>query len=196
MLLLIFCEKKDGAYMARKETVTREYLFNTAFQMLREEGIEHITARKLAVKAGCSTQPIFRIYSNMDELWKELFEKGVEYFEEFYNRTPRYDDTPFVNLGVTYIRFAMEETHLFHLLFLSQNRYGKGLYEILNGRMGSVGREINRAKANGCEQAGQMFMKMWIFIHGAACMTTTGDYDLKMQDTIEMLKGAYQGFLA
>lgn len=180
--------------MARKESVTREYLFDTAFQMVREEGIGHVTARKLAAKAGCSTQPIFRIYTNMEELWRELFEQGIEFFEEFYNRTPRYDSTPFVNLGVTYIRFAMEEHNLFQMLFLSQNRYNKSLYEILNGKMGAVGREILRAKNEGCENAGQMFMKMWIFIHGAACMSTTGDYDLEMQDTIEMLKNAYRGF--
>ena len=60
--------------MARKETITRNYLFDTAFGMLREEGIENITARKLAARAGCSTQPIFRLYNNMEELWQELFE--------------------------------------------------------------------------------------------------------------------------
>lgn len=188
--------RKTVLVMPRKEKITREYLFDTAFQMVRNEGIGNVTARKLAEKAGCSTQPIFRIYNNMDELWKELFEKGVEYFEEFYNRTPRYDQTPFINLGVTYIRFAMEETNLFQMLFLSRNRYQKSLYEILNGKMGAVGREIARAKTEGCENASQMFMKMWVFIHGAACMSTTGDYDLELQDTIGMLKGAYRGFLA
>lgn len=182
--------------MARKESITRDYLFQTAFQMVRDEGIENVTARKLAAKAGCSTQPIFRLYSNMEELWKDLFERGMEYFEEFYNRTPRYDSTPFINLGVTYIRFAMEEACLFKMLFLSADRYGKSLYEILNGKMGAVGREIARAKSEGCENAGQMFTKMWIFIHGAACMSTTGDYDLQMQETIHMLKEAYKGFMA
>ncbi|MGN1314158.1 MAG: TetR/AcrR family transcriptional regulator [Lachnospiraceae bacterium] len=180
--------------MARKESVTRDYLFETAFQMLKEEGLDHITARKLAARAGCSTQPIFRLYTSMEELWKELFQRGMEYFEEFYNRTPRYDNTPFVNLGVTYIRFAMEEPRLFQMLFLSENRYGKSLYEILNGKMGAVGREIAKAKAEGCDFAGQLFMKMWIFIHGAACMSITGDYDLDMKDTIEILKNAYIGF--
>lgn len=180
--------------MARKESVTREYLFDTAFKLVREEGIEQVTARKLAARAGCSTQPIFRVYSSMEELLKELFERGIEYFEEFYNRSPGYDDTPFVNLGVAYIRFAREEPNLFQLLFLSKKRYNKSLYDILNGRLGAVGREVARAKMEGCKNAEQIFMNMWIFIHGAACMSTTGDYDLEMQDTIEMLKNAYQGF--
>ena len=37
-------------------------------------------------------------------------------------------------------------------------------------------------------------MKMWIFIHGAASMSFTDDYDLKENETIEMLKDAYQAF--
>lgn len=182
--------------MARKESITRDYLVDTAFRMAREEGLENVTARKLAAKAGCSTQPIFRVYEKMEELWQEIFEKAIQFFEEFYHHAPRYDATPFVNLGVTYIRFAMEERNLFQLLFLSDKRYGKGLYEILNGKMGALGREIMRVKNEGCEDASQMFMKMWIFIHGAACMSITGDYDLGMQDTINMLKEAYQGFKA
>ena len=37
-------------------------------------------------------------------------------------------------------------------------------------------------------------MKMWIFIHGAACMTLTGDYDLSEEETIQMLKDSYQAY--
>jgi AcrR family transcriptional regulator len=182
--------------MARKESITRDYLFETAFEMAREEGIENVTARKLAAKAGCSTQPIFRLYSNMQELWEEIFVQGVNYFEEYYRQAEVYDDTPFVNLGLTYIRFATEEKDLFQMLFLATERYGKSLYEILNGKAGSVSKEIAKAQRRGCSNASDLFMKMWIFIHGAACMSITGDYDLGLQDTIDMLKAAYKGFTA
>ena len=177
--------------MARKETITKDYLFNTAFEMLREEGIENITARKLAAKAGCSTQPIFRLYSNMEELWQELFERAVDYFEEYYNDAKLYDFTPFVNLGITYIQFAVEEKNLFQMLFLADNRYGKSLYEILNGKMGAVGKEFAKAKNEGCKNPGDLFMKMWIFIHGAASMAITGDYDLPEDETIRLLRETY-----
>ena len=188
--------EKDGGAMARKETITKDYLFETAFQMLREDGIENITARKLANKAGCSTQPIFRLYSNMEELWQELFERAVDYFEEYYNNAKLYDFTPFVNLGITYIRFAVEEKHLFQMLFLANNRYGKSLYEILNGSMGAVGREFTKAQNEGCKNPGDLFMKMWIFIHGSACMSITGDYDLGLEETIQLLKSVYKGFVS
>ena len=49
--------------MARKESITKDMLIDVAFELVKEEGSENLTARKLASKAGCSTQPIFRIYT-------------------------------------------------------------------------------------------------------------------------------------
>ena len=177
--------------MARKETVTREMLIDTAFLLLREEGMEQITARKLATKVGCSTQPIFRLYKNMEELQLELCEKMISYFEDYYDHFERKENTPFVDLGLAYIRFAEAEKNIFQALFLSQNRGGKSLYELLNGTKGSVLREINKAKDSGKTNASELFMMMWIFIHGAACMVITGDYDLTEAETLKLLKDSY-----
>lgn len=177
--------------MPRKETITKKYLFDTAFLMAKQEGMENVTARKLATKAGCSTQPIFRLYENMDDLWKEIFEHSVEFFEFFYDRQVKDNSEPFVDLGHTYIKFATEEPHLFKMLFLSDNRYDKSMYEILNGTKGMVAREMSRAKDAGVKDSGDLFTKMWIFIHGAACMSITGDYDLGETDTINLLKATY-----
>lgn len=180
--------------MARKETITKMDILNAAFEMASEEGFEHITARTLAAKAGCSTQPIFRIYKNMEEMGEELFEQVVAYFEAYYDSFPRKNDTPFVNLGLAYIRFAQDNPKLFQLLFASEKRHGKSLYDILNGSNGAVVKEINNAKFYGCKNPSALFMKMWIFIHGAACMSLTGDYDLKEDETIILLEESYQAF--
>lgn len=181
--------------MARKETITKMDILNAAFEMASEEGFEHITARTLAAKAGCSTQPIFRVYKNMEELGAELFEQVVDYFNAYYENFPRKNDTPFVNMGFAYIRFAQENPKLFQLLFDSENRHGKSLYDILNGTNGSVVKEINNARFGGCKNPSAMFMKMWIFIHGAACMSLTGDYDLSEEETIALLEESYRAFL-
>lgn len=177
--------------MARKETVTREILIDTAFSLLREEGVEQVTARKLAARVGCSTQPIFRLYKNMEELQLELCDKMIDFFENYYDQFQGMDDTPFVNLGLAYIQFAETEKNIFQALFLSQNRGGKSLYELLNGSRGSVVREISKAKEAGKSNASELFMMMWIFIHGAACMVITGDYDLTEAETVKLLKDSY-----
>ena len=55
-------------------------------------------------------------------------------------------------------------------------------------------RKRNKAKEEGCADPQALFMRMWIFIHGIACMTIKGDYDLGITDTIQMLKDAYKAF--
>ena len=181
--------------MARKETITKSEILNTAFRMARQEGISQVSARTLATKAGCSTQPIFRLYKNMEELGNELYDKAIEFFGEYYENFPKTHNTPFVNLGLAYIRFAQEEQQLFKLLFVSENRHGKSLYDLLNGDKGTVVREINNAKMCGCKDPSGMFMRMWIFIHGSACMSLTDDYDLKEEETVKLLEEFYRVFL-
>jgi AcrR family transcriptional regulator len=185
--------------MARKESITVNQILDTAFAMTREEGFENVTARKVAAKAGCSTQPIFRVYKNMEELWNAVYDKAADFFLDFYEIYPRSDKTPFINLGMAYIAFAREEKYLFELLFLSETKADmnkKSMYELLNGKRGNVVYEINLARVQGCKDPGDLFMKMWIFIHGAACMTLTGDYDLSQQETIELLERTYRAFSA
>lgn len=180
--------------MARKESITREKIIQAAFDLLQEEGIGQVTARKLAARANCSTQPIFRVYKNMDELYESLFGMACDFFHNYYAQYPRQTVVPFVNLGQVYIRFAAKYPKIFEYIFLSKERFGRSLYDLINGDEGNVSREIQAANAQGCSNAGELFMKMWIFIHGAACMALTGDYDLSESETMQQLKDAYQAF--
>ena len=180
--------------MARKESVTIDMILETAFTMTREEGFQNITARKVAAKVGCSTQPIFRVYKNMEELWDAVYAKALSFFQDYYSLYPRTGKKPFSNLGMAYISFAKEEKHLFELLFLTSGENRKSMYEILNGNVGNVVYEINMARTQGCDNPSDIFMKMWTFIHGAACMTLTGDYDLSNVETLNLLEKAYDDF--
>lgn len=187
-------EKNKGVNMARKETITIQMILDTAFAMTREEGFSNVTARKVAARAGCSTQPIFRVYKNMDELWGAVYDRAAEFFADYYSLFPRMGRAPFVNLGMAYIAFAREEKNLFELLFVKGGPGSKSMYELLNGTEGNVVHEINMARSAGCHDPSDLFMKMWIFIHGAACMTLTGDYDLTDVQTQELLEHSYQAF--
>lgn len=184
--------------MARKETITGENILDTAFAMVRDEGMAGMTARRLAARAGCSTQPIFRLYKNMGELWQAVYDRAAGFFLDYYNKYPSKGKAPFVRLGMAYIAFAREEKHLFELLFLltdaPEGSAKKSIYELLNGDKGNVVYEINLAKAQGCTNPSELFMRMWIFIHGSACMTLTGDYDLSDEETMELLEQSYTSF--
>lgn len=180
--------------MARKESISKEMILDTAFAMAREEGLENITARRVAERANCSTQPIFRSYQNMEELTDAVYERAVSFFQDYYSLYPRLSGFPFSNLGMAYIAFAREEKALFRLLFVP-NKQRTSLYEILNGKSENVKMQIQAAAQAGCPDPSDLFMKMWIFIHGAAVMSMTGDYDLSEEQTLIMLEKAYHSFL-
>ncbi|MDE7267639.1 MAG: TetR family transcriptional regulator [Lachnospiraceae bacterium] len=178
--------------MARKELITKDRILNTAFELARVDGIESVTARKLAAQIGCSTQPIFRVYSNMNELYTEIYERAIDSFGDYYENFKSDVETPFIHLGLVYINYAKDEKKLFQLLFQSEGRGERSLYELLNGKVGAVSKEINRAAAAGCKNPSGLFMKIWIFIHGCACMVLTGDYDLTEEETAELLGDIYK----
>lgn len=181
--------------MPRKEIISKDEILEYAFELARTEGITEVTARKLAKKAGCSTQPIFRAYKNMDELSIELINYAILFFEKFYENFPKQEQkVPFLNLGLAYIGFAKKEKYIFQMMFLKDDRGGKSLYELINGKNGNVLAEIALAKQDGCGKLEELFMQMWIFIHGAACMSITGDYDLSDSETAVLISNVYHAF--
>ena len=195
MLQMAGKKRKAWYTMSRKATITQKEIVNAAFKITRKEGFEQITSRKLAAAAGCSTQPIFRIYENMDALKKDVYEKTAAYYEEYYADYVKIHDTPFIDLGMAYISFARKYPHLFRLLFLSDHSQNvKSMYDLINGSNDEVVAEIKRAAGKGAHNPDQLFMKMWIYIHGAGCMAVTGDYDLEDTETVVMLESAYSSF--
>lgn len=181
--------------MARKISVTTEKIIESAFELAKEEGFQGLTARRLAAFMECSTQPIFRVFHSMEELYDVIYEMIIKDFSDFYSGFERKDATPFVDLGLAYIQYAKKNAKFFEILFLQPKRCGKGLYELLNGSEGNLVKEINKAAADGVKNPSELFMKMWIFIHGAACMVITGDYDLDDEMTRQLLKENYMSYL-
>jgi AcrR family transcriptional regulator len=180
--------------MPRTITITRENLIEAAVSLLKREGMNALTARKLAKEAGCSTQPIFRAYQNMEELYGDVFGVCADLFNEHCASYSSDSNVPFVNIGLAYISFAQNNKEIFRLLFLSDNRYGRSLVELLNGDTGFLKEQIASAKAQGSADPQGLFMKMWMLIHGSACMSLTDDYDLDINETRKLLEDAEKVF--
>ncbi len=181
--------------MARKEQISKQMILDGAFKLLREQGEQMLTARKLAAAIGCSTQPIFRVYENMDELQKDVFEMAKDFYENYCISFPRSNELPFLDLALCYIQFAREELNLFRLLFLSKHDDDNTLYDLINCKnQGFVIKELKRISNLKLENANSIFTKVFIFMHGMACMATCGELDLTGDELIEPLSEAINGF--
>ncbi|MDO4965901.1 MAG: TetR/AcrR family transcriptional regulator [Lachnospiraceae bacterium] len=183
--------------MARKESITREIISEGAFKLLREQGETMLTARKLASYIGCSTQPIFRVYEGMEELSAEMFQKARNYYENFCMNYEKKSNVPFVDLALCYIQFAAAEPNLFKLLFLAAHDDENTMYDLINGKeSGFVIKELRRIPNLDMNNAGMIFMKVFVFMHGMACMVTNGEFDLEDNETTDMLVNVISSFIS
>lgn len=60
--------------MPAKKVITNEMIIKKSLELLNEKGINAINAREIAKSLGCSTQPIYLSFKNMEEL-KENYSK-------------------------------------------------------------------------------------------------------------------------
>ena len=183
--------------MARKEMISKQMILDGAFDLVRSTGTEMLTARKLAAHIGCSTQPIFRVYNGMEELAAEMFLKASDYYENYCINYERKSPVPFVDLALCYISFAKIEPNLFKLLFMTKHDEDVTMYNLLNGKEGGfVIKELRRIPNLDMNNAEEIFMKVFVFMHGMACMVTNGEFDLDDGQTAEMLKAVITQFIS
>jgi len=101
--------------MPPKKQIEKDVILNKAFEITRSDGIESLTARSLAASLHCSTQPIYQAFADMKTLEKEVAKKSFAFMlQQMHIETEAmHQDLDYV---LHYIRFALEETHLFHVI--------------------------------------------------------------------------------
>lgn len=103
--------------MARRKTITKDQILTAAYDIVATEGFSRFTARNIASKMKCSTQPIYLEFKNMDDLKEELFEKIEIYLRDIvFARVVTGD--PLLDMNLNYVRFATDEKVLYRSLYL------------------------------------------------------------------------------
>ena len=58
--------------MSRKVIFEKDYIINKSVDFIKEKGIDNLSVREVSNYIGCSTQPLFRVFDNMDDYKKNL----------------------------------------------------------------------------------------------------------------------------
>lgn len=182
--------------MPPKEKVSKAMIEGTAFEMTREYGFSEVTARKLAERLGCSTQPIFRAYENMDELRCDIFYMSADFFLQRVlakkGRTPAY-----MGLAYSYIEFARQERHLFELIASVDDFGTQTVTEFLKSDEGSqiLGR-ITGDRGVSDSKKQELFTMFWMFVHGMASLIAGNRVEFTDKEIKAYITKAYEGFMA
>ena len=113
---------------------SREQIIDAAVAVLRDEGFSAINARSVAKKLGCSTQPIYFSFKNMDELKAALTERAIELHTQRVRdslRAHEGSDSRYSSYGMGFVKFAAEEKQLFRWLYLEGKQLGPYQNDVL-----------------------------------------------------------------
>lgn len=181
--------------MPRKTVIHKQDIISAAVEIVRANGYESLNARAIAQYLGCSTQPIFSNFRNMEGLTGNVVQRSLEIYNDFVAEEFRrpHDYPPYKTNGMAYIRFAMEEKNLFKLLFMrdrtneSSPAEESTFYDVLPLIMKATG--LNR------EQASLFHFEIWAAVHGIAVMVASSYYNADMDLISGTLTDVYQGLL-
>lgn len=170
--------------MPPKFKFTKEAIVDCAFNIVRENGIEELTARALASSLGTSTKVIFGQFEGMGELTESVITKARELYY-FYVLEGFKDEIKFRGLGVQYVEFARCEPKLFKLLFMNKDTKGTH-YEKVRPTISENFDEILASMETDFsvdrELAKKLFNHLFIYTHGIATMCADGVCDLNREE--------------
>lgn len=184
--------------MPANEQIKEKDLLLAGVRVLKKGGADSLNARTIANEAGCSTQPIYRLFKNMSLYERRLYEFvrdiSVEYMQ---NEVKSGKYPPYKSFGMGYIRFAREQKALYSFLYMRD-------YEVM--KSGEVKDEtdemtlksvelISKNTGLSYESAYKLHLEVWIFCHGIASMAASSFIEWKEEDAEKMITDVYSALI-
>ena len=180
--------------MSARKKIEKENIIDTCLKITRKEGIDALNARKVAKALGCSTQPLFYLYENMDEIKKEVLQEISKLFNQALLKS-NYDQPVYKDIGVNYIRFAKDEPEFFKIMF--QSKMNKEMFDFidLTGSSSQIFETISKQTGLSLENAKQFHLRMWLYVNGIASLVAHQTVEFNDEEIAELLKDQYVSML-
>lgn len=180
--------------MPPKAKITKEMIIIAAFEVAKESGADNINARTVAKKLNCSTQPVMYHFATIEELKRAVYEKSDGYHTEYLMNIEKSQDGVMLGIGLNYIRFAIEEPHLFCFLFQSGFVVKNSLLEMIDSEeLTPIISAMQNAIGMNMEQTKEVFLTISMFAHGYASIIANNSLEYNEEVIKDHLKRAYRG---
>lgn len=112
--------------MSATKRITKNMIVDAALEIFRAEGFEAVTSRRIALRLGCSTQPIYFEYKNMDELKDDIIKKVVEQLDALFSSVSG-DSDEFVyrSFGLSFLKFVQTDPFVFRQIYIVEGKIGR-----------------------------------------------------------------------
>ena len=183
--------------MPPKPKITKDMILDAAFAIVRETGAENINARTVAKKLNCSTQPIMYHFATIEDLKRAAYAKADFYHSEYLMKIESPHKDVMLGIGLNYIRFAMEEPHLFCFLFQSNFFTGTTLLEMIDAEeLAPVLLAMQGAVGGSIDQVKEIFITIFLFAHGYASIIANNSLEYDEELIKSHLERAYRGAIS
>lgn len=183
--------------MPPKAKFTKEEIVAAALGIVRERGIDELTARALGTALGSSSCPIFTVFANMEEVHEAVLEAAKKvykgYIEKGIPQTPA-----FRGVGEQYVRFAVEEPNLFKLLFMSEKEEipeVTGVLPLIDQSYDTILLSVSEGYHLTKAQAANLYRHLWIYTHGIATLCVTKMCKFTSEDIGKMMTEIFLSLL-
>ena len=165
--------------MPRATKYLKEDIIEAACAVVKREGLTAINARRVAKELGCSVQPIFYQFENMEDLKQATIAHIRKIYQSYMIEGSKEE--------LAYIRFAKDYPDFFKVLFMGDSKIFPTEF-IEKDNMGNQILEKG-AEFTGYDRTEQeaFHLKVWIFTHGIASMVATGTVAFTEEQIEELL---------
>ena len=161
--------------MPPKAKFTKEEIVVEAFKIVRQEGMQALTARSLGNSLKSSARPIFTVFKSMDEVQYEVLCHAKQLYDKYISDGLQ-ENPAFKGVGKAYIRFAIEEPKLFQLLFMNEQKEVPDVNSVLrliDYNNEKILKSIKDGYGLNDELSKLLYLHLWIYSHGIAVLLAT-----------------------
>ena len=178
--------------MPPKARITKEMIVEEAFQIARTQGADKITARSVAQRLQCSTQPVLYYFATVEEIKEAVYQRADAYHSHWLMDSV--DDDGMLGIGIRYVRFAAEERNLFHLLLQPGAFSGASLNDLVSAEELNPIIQVLRQETGVTEDAArEIFSTLFVFVHGYASLLANNEMKLEEDQLALSLKKVFFG---
>ena len=182
--------------MPAVKKISKDRIIDAAIQVLRDGGFSAVNARSVARKLGCSTQPIYLSFQNMDELKAALTERAIGMHTQRVRASLRAhegNDSRYSSYGMGFVKFAAEEKQLFRWLYLEGEQLGPYQNDVLLPEVIDV---IVEEFGYNEEVARRFHQDMIYYSYGLAILANTDHLRLTETELREAFRREFRALIA
>ena len=178
-----------------KQKITREMVVDAAFQLAREGGMERVLVKDIAACLGCSVQPIYSCFRNMEELRRAVERRTADFMADYLSARLEPDNL-FQSTGRAHVQFARDEPELFKI-FILRRREGASTLDELYRQEASPDMAGAIAAQLGLDEAAarQLHLDLLIYTVGLGTIFSVTTPGIPADEILARQERAYQAFL-